>query len=505
MKLSHKLMGLVIVPLVFELAFVTTLVVLLHQAEQEAITETHAKIVISKCRDLPDLCFNTAATLAGLAVTKSPEMQQRYAANIKRMASDLRTIEILVHDNPTQAQAFQKMQKAGSAGINVLEQYRARIQTGTDLPDFRSVAGIRGTIQVAVDDLMTSVRDLVQDERRISEVAPLAKMRMRQELLNLLIAFVIFNCILALVLALWLNRVTVKRLNILVDNTRRIVKKEPLLPPMIGSDEISDLDSVFHDMADALDRAAKHKQELISMVSHDLRSPLMSVQVSLELIASGAIGPLQQKMDREVKSASRNVKRLIELINDLLDIEKMEAGRLDMYITQQSILALIDEAIDSVRASSEAKQITVERPLLDIKVHVDKQRIIQVLVNLLSNAIKFSPPGSKITIELDDDEKETTIKVCDQGSGIAKASQETIFDRFHQAAETGSGQQGGSVSSGAAKQSGIASHTDRANKGTGLGLAICKAIIAGHDGRIGVQSEEGKGSTFWFSLPKISA
>jgi signal transduction histidine kinase len=257
------------------------------------------------------------------------------------------------------------------------------------------------------------------------------------------------------------------------------------LPLVGGADEITLLDKVFHDMADEIDRVAKHKQELVSMVSHDLRSPLMSVQVSLELIASGAIGELQARMGKEVNAASRNVKRLIELINDLLDIEKMEAGRLDMHITKQQVLPLIDSAIDSVSGTASKKGIFIQRPIFDTTVDCDHQRFVQVLVNLLSNSIKFSPENGEIGIEVEDGEKAVKIKVRDDGPGIEQESIDKIFDRFQQAAN---------------KQD--VNETNRAKKGTGLGLAICKAIVAGHDGQIGVDSEVGKGSTFWFTLPR---
>lgn len=486
MKLSHKLIGLVIIPLVFEILFVSILTTLLHQTEEVAIREKHSKFVIAKCNGIHDLIFDAGTTLAGYTVSRNEELRIKYIELIKSVMDDIRTIEILLVDEPAHRNTFARVQESCSVGIDLLETYRMSTTPGGGKAGLSLSAGtMRGSVQMTLDKILSSIQELTKEERKVSDIAPMLQSNLRSQIFYALAGGIVFNIMLAIVLTLALNKGIVSRINVVIANTKRTVSRTELLPRVEGSDEISILDSRFHDMADELERVTKHKQELISMVSHDLRSPLMSVQVSLELIQSGAIGELAPRMDKEVTVASRNVKRLIELINDLLDIEKIEAGRLDMSVTRQELLPIIESAIDSVGPSAERKGISIQKPLFDVMVDCDKQRLVQVLVNLLSNAIKFSKQNGEIGIEFEDREKDVKIKVRDDGPGIEKEVRDKIFERF---------QQGENPKD--------KNETDRAKKGTGLGLAICKAIVAGHDGEIGVDSELAEGSVFWFTLPK---
>ena len=487
LKLSHKLLALVIIPLIVSLTCFVKVTELFLMTEKVAIREAHAKNVVVKCNGIHDYFFDAATALAGFTVSRNEDFGNKYFENINNVMHDLRTIEVLISDYPNHHESFHRLQEACAEGIDMLEQYRnATTKSGRVNTSFR-VSEMRGSIQLTLDRILGSTEDLMREERAISDIAPMTQSNLHGQILYFLVGGIALTVVFAVSFAIVLLRGIVNRIDVVVRNTKRIVTHEKLLPRVGGTDEISIMDGVFHDMADEIERVAKHKQELVSMVSHDLRSPLMSVQVSLELIASGAIGELQARMSKEVSAASRNVKRLIELINDLLDIEKMEAGRLDMHITRQSLLPLIESAVDSVAGMASKKGIFIQQPMFDIVADCDHQRLVQVLVNLLSNSIKFSPENGEIGIEIEDSEKEVKIKVRDDGPGIEKEAIDKIFDRFSQ---------------GENKQD--ANETNRAKKGTGLGLAICKAIVAGHDGQIGVDSEVGKGSTFWFTLPRRS-
>ena len=478
-------MGLVIVPLVFELIFVAVLIDRLHQTEEVAIREKHAKFVIAKCNGIHDLIFDAGTSLAGFSVTRNDELLLKYIENVKTVMQDLRTIEILMVNDSSHREQFQRVQEACSAGLDMLEKYRLSISQSGQSGFKLSISEMRGSVQLTLDKILTSIQELSKEQRKVSDVAPMMQSSLRSQIFGLLTGGIVFNILIAIVLTLILNKRIVSRINVVIDNTKRTVTRTALLPRVDGTDEISQLDARFHDMADEIERVTKHKQELISMVSHDLRSPLMSVQVSLELIQSGALGELAPRMDKEASVASRNVKRLIELINDLLDIEKIEAGRLEMHVSRTDLLPIIESAIDSVKAAADRRGIAIQRPLFDVQIDCDKQRIVQVLVNLLSNAIKFAQQNGEIGIEFEDRPTEVTIKVRDDGPGIDTATAEKIFERFSQGENPKD-----------------KNETDRAKKGTGLGLAICKAIVAGHDGRIGVESELGKGSVFWFTLPR---
>jgi signal transduction histidine kinase len=298
-----------------------------------------------------------------------------------------------------------------------------------------------------------------------------------------------FHVVLAIFLWLNFSRGTAENFRILVDNTRRLAQGKPLNAPIEGGGEIAHLDHVFNDMAQALEAEKRKreeieqmKQEFVAMISHDLRTPLTSVQACLTLLTTGMYGELSEQGTENVQMAEGNVTRLISLINDLLDIEKMESGKLKMELTGCSIGDVFDRSLAAVVSFAQQQQVSLVMERTDLRAIADGDRLVQVLVNLIANAIKFSPKDSQVTVSAQDKEEMIVVRVSDQGRGIPSEFRQSIFERFQQ------------VKGSDAKVKG----------GSGLGLAICKAIIEGHSGEIGVDSEENKGSCFWFSVPKQS-
>jgi signal transduction histidine kinase len=170
----------------------------------------------------------------------------------------------------------------------------------------------------------------------------------------------------------------------------------------------------------------------------------------------------------------------MSLINDLLDLEKLESGTILISFAPCDLAAIFADSFNAVKVFAQERSVTVRMPeRCQVECTADANRIVQVLVNLISNAVKFSPPDSTVSVEFEEMEKWLKIKVIDQGRGIPPRFREAIFERFQQ------------VEAADAQKKG----------GTGLGLAICKAIVEQHGGTIGVDSVEGEGSTFWFTLP----
>ncbi|PZM81336.1 MAG: hypothetical protein DKT66_19155 [Candidatus Melainabacteria bacterium] len=248
---------------------------------------------------------------------------------------------------------------------------------------------------------------------------------------------------------------------------------------VVWSNEEKSLMCVVHDITERK-QIDQLKRDFVAMVSHDLRTPLTSIQMVHSLLAAGAYGELSDDGKESVEGAQDCCDRLITLVNDLLDLERMESGRMDLSLDSVLLSEIIKPSLNMVANAVKQKKIDIKLgTTLDPIVTADKERIIQVLINLISNAIKFSPENSTIQITTEIDDSFAIIKVKDEGRGVPESMRVSIFERFKQVKKSDS--------------------KDR--KGSGLGLAISKAIVELHGGQIGVNSEEGKGSTFYFSLP----
>lgn len=237
---------------------------------------------------------------------------------------------------------------------------------------------------------------------------------------------------------------------------------------------------VINDETERL-RMENIKNEFISTVSHELRTPLTSIRGSLGLILGGTTGDLPIKTKNLLEIAHNNCERLIRLINDILDIEKIEAGKMTFIMKVTSIDEILQTALETNQGLSEKYNVPIvlKGETHDIKVNVDKDRLIQVITNLISNAMKFSPPGSNVTVCADIVQDKIKVAISDQGKGISTKFQKHIFEKFAQADSSSVRQQGG----------------------TGLGLSISKAIIERMGGQINFVSSEKVGTTFYFELP----
>jgi PAS domain S-box-containing protein len=237
---------------------------------------------------------------------------------------------------------------------------------------------------------------------------------------------------------------------------------------------------VAHDISER--RAAdRMKQRFVAIVSHDLRTPLSSVSASLSLLNRGARGVLTTEAAKILDQAETSLERLMDLIRDLLDLEKLEAGKAVMDLQCVSALDVCSAARDSVEFLAKSHDVAILMPHGDAAIIGDERRLVRVLINLLSNAIKFSPRGSTVKITIKDLGDSTEISVHDQGPGIPEKDRQLIFEKFGQSKAT----------------------TNAANKGTGLGLAIAKYIVQSHNGKIGCDSTEAVGTRFFLIIPNF--
>ncbi|HVH11930.1 MAG TPA: response regulator, partial [Longimicrobium sp.] len=248
--------------------------------------------------------------------------------------------------------------------------------------------------------------------------------------------------------------------------------------PIVEDGRITGAVVTFRDVTERRE-VERMKDEFVSVVSHELRTPLTSIRGSLGLLAAGKLGEVPEKGRRMLEIAVQNTDRLVRLINDILDIERIESGRVTMELRPVDASDLVHQSVDVMTAMAEKAGVSLYAWADRQPMEADPDRILQVLTNLLSNAIKFSPPGAEVSLTTERAEGEVVFRVRDEGRGIPADRLDSIFERFSQ------------VDSSDAREKG----------GTGLGLAICRSIVQQHGGRIWVESTPGKGSTFTFTLP----
>ena len=269
-------------------------------------------------------------------------------------------------------------------------------------------------------------------------------------------------------------------------------------------DDREDVKGFFALTSDISDRKAveRMKDELISVVSHELRTPLTSIHGSLKLLATGKLGTLSDEGQQMLDVADENTDRLVRLVNNILDLQRIESGKVKMEKQVCNAADLMIQATEAMQAMAQQHEIELATTPIPVSIWADPDYMVQTLTNLLSNAIKFSSPKNTVWLRADaspdpgqiagmaDREEVATIdaslpianvtfQVQDRGQGIPSENLESIFERFHQ----------------------VDASDSRKKGGTGLGLAICRRIIEQHHGQIWAESTLGEGSTFYFTVP----
>jgi signal transduction histidine kinase len=230
-----------------------------------------------------------------------------------------------------------------------------------------------------------------------------------------------------------------------------------------------------------IEAANRHKSQFLANMSHELRTPLNAIIGFSDVLHERMFGELNAKQAEYVADILSSGRHLLALINDILDLTKIEAGRMDLDVGRFDPRTALESAVLLVRERASRKGLALESTV-DAgvgQIDADERKFKQVVLNLLSNAVKFTPPGGRIALRAGIDERALRIEVADTGPGIAAGEQDLIFEEFRQAHES----------------------AGQAREGTGLGLALAKRIVELHGGRIGVFSQPGAGASFWFTIP----
>jgi len=226
--------------------------------------------------------------------------------------------------------------------------------------------------------------------------------------------------------------------------------------------------------------ASQHKSEFLANMSHELRTPLNAIIGFSEVLTERMFGELNEKQEEYLKDIYASGTHLLSLINDILDLSKIEAGRMELELTEFHLPTALDSALTLVRERAGRRSIALQMNIDSRlgQIQADERKVRQVVLNLLSNAIKFTPEGGCIEVAATSKDRLIEVSVSDTGVGIAPEDQEAVFAEFRQVGTA-----------------------DKKAEGTGLGLTLCRKFIELHGGRIWVKSREGVGSTFTFTIP----
>jgi signal transduction histidine kinase len=478
-KIARVGLILVAVPLAFELVFVLTLTCLIAKAESEIRREAHARAVIFQASTLLKHACDASTLAGGDILSFNEAMSRNYLRHRNEVDKDLQALTRTLQNNPAQQSHLEEIKADVSLAMEEIGSITRKAQEGSLISAFSSMPVWLITNRTRLNEVHGAIEQLLAGERAIEQQGPSARQRSRQQIQVALAGGLALNVLLAIALAVYFSQQISARLHVLIDNTSRKAHGQPLREPLTGADELAQFDSVFHAMVKGLEEADRARQQLVATVSHELKTPLNSLDATLSLAEAGALGDLDDLARQKLQVAQSNVRHLISLIGDLLDVERMEAGKLPMSFAPVKLHDIFEQAREKVQAEAQSNRITLVIPSEDHVLCADLPRLSRALAQLLANAVKYSPAGSTVTVSVQKTNDELVICVEDQGCGISPENLVGIFDRLSQDATTGGAR-------------------------VGLGLPLAQAVVRQHSGTISVESRALHGSRFCIHMPRHS-
>ncbi len=579
-----------LVPLAAQLILIFQLSEIEKKAEADAARADKARRISTEVnnlvRDMADI-----ASITGVGEQAGVDTILSLKNSIKGIVEDFKRLEKLVEDDPEKLAIVAAAKKSAGESGWIFKELLASNISGSIAHDDRKELWHR--LRVSVKGAMSKkLIAMNEKELSISDQSPRAQAELRQYSRDLLMGFAVFDITCAILISLFIAVEIKKRLDRLVENTTRLGIGKELLPHIKGSDELSVLDSSFHNMADLLNeasrkeraatenavdmicsinknlqfvsanpasekildqplsdiigrrlsefvqpeswpamekaiaevqsqnpvesleidlidskkqivhslwsmrfskvegtifavvhniterkRAEEMQKALVAMMTHDLRSPLNAVGNVLEMLSMGYYGELGDQGNNMVELATRNTQQMRTLVDNMLDHDKMQAGKLSLSCKKVEVENLFNQSRELVLPNAVKKKIEIAIKDGNVSVDADEEKISRVLVNLLSNAIKYCPENSAISLSCSSNDGYATLEVSDNGPGIADENLPHLFDPYYQ------------------------TDAEHSNVGTGLGLTVCKELVTLHGGKIWVTSKLGEGTQFHFTLP----
>lgn len=509
------------VPLIFQLCFIASLVDLFKRAGEQVQREEASKNALVALNHMSDEYTDSARCAVVYVYTKSDSFWKLFEMTKGKAVEQLdKAMTFLGGANARSVKDLKEIRSSLDGFSSVLKDEAERLHESNATSELRPYFSdgkmpTATEIHALVSDkakqkaVVHQIVSLLEDKTHVARLytpllevykaqervmatekavgEELAKQRadMVQRLHQAFFAGIVVNVVVSIFLVLFLMRSLTDRLKHVMENTARIVKRESLASPEQSiDDEIAYLDRVLYSTGSHLIELDNFKRDLIGIVSHELRTPLATISAMLEGLSLGVFGELSQAARSKLQIADEEARQLIALINDLLDLEKIDAGKFILDKIEFKVVDLIEMSTEGVAAFAQSKNIELLTDGYDdsLSIFADRNRLRQAVVNLLSNAIRLSPKNEAVRLSVAPSNCKIEFRIIDQGARISNELQKKIFDRFIQL-EIADGEQ---------------------SRMSGLSLAIAKAIVEQHGGTIGVTTT-GEGNIFWFELSTPSA
>jgi two-component system sensor histidine kinase GlrK len=431
--------------------------------------------------NLLDAVFSQVSFEKKYLISKDQDFYRQFWGIKEYLAKDMDKLECLM-DTSEKKELFAEAKGLYDRYVSLFKKEVDFVEKDQDYP--RKI--YKEGKEKIVDEINIKLREIIKIARSDRDKKIHASSQTSSHVLKVTTVTAGLAIIMGIIISFFNTRSINRPIIVLQEKTKEIAKgKFEEIPNIASPPEIKELANDFNVMCERLKELDEMKVDFISHVSHELRTPLMAIKEASSMLLEGTFANTPEKQHELLAITNEECERLIDSVNKILDLSRMEAKMMDYQFSECSLVPVIQKGILKLAPIAQRKKINLEiKPPPDLPlVKIDEERISQVVENLLGNALKYTLKGGKIVIDVSfksDEKGFIEISVSDTGCGISRENLEDIFDKFKR------------IDSGR-----------ETVRGTGLGLSIAKYIIAAHGGKIWAESEPGKGSTFFFTLPVL--
>lgn len=493
-NLWHKGLLILCVPLLFELVLVSSVWSLFSQSESKAIDIAESRQLLIEVGSLSTHLVQAASNVMAFCFTGGDNYRTDYNNDLAAVQNAVREIESFP-PKPERARYLRALEKQTATILKALDERKQLKESGR--LGFATVFSGMDELEQGFLSFKQAVTNLGQHERQQLGGQSQVQQQIVGFLKLVLILAVVVSVLITAMLAVYFYRQIVARMAVLEENGRRIGSRAPLLPVMAGDDNFAQVDKTLHSAAESLSLAEKEKQRMISMMGHDLRTPLTSVQITLALLSEGAYGDLDKDGVDRLQRAESSLGELINMISDFLDLQRTSVDTITLRREDVNLYELVDGVVEKLADIGVRKGVRIDVRAEPAEARLDKILLERVLQNVIGNALKFTARDSTVAVSLrlEDEGRFAVIEVADQGPGIAEADLQRIFEPYVQASAPADRDAPASTAS-------TAPSTASTAPSTGLGLAIARKFVALHGGTIEARNNvPPPGACFVIKLP----